>query len=173
LKDEIEIERDEEYHPPPHESRKNSWVKRRNMILIAACALIVVLAFFFRGVTGKDKTRATIAQMAQRLDAMEQKIAALQKQQEDLVSGPVRDLTEKIEMLEKRPAPKPEPASSPRAQATLPTKRHHTVKKGETIRSIAKRYGLSAEELRRMNKLSPKTRLAAGQSLIISTGKKK
>jgi LysM repeat protein len=173
LKDEIEIERDEEYRPPPQENRKNTWAKKRNLILIAAGALIVVLVFFFWGVSGKDKSRETFAQMAQRLDAMEQKIAALQKQQEDLVSGPLRGLAEKVEMLEKRPAQKPEPAASPKAHAAPPTKRYHTVKKGETIRSIAKRYGLSAEELRRMNKLSPKTALTVGQNLIVRTGKKK
>ncbi len=173
MKDEIEIERDEQYRPPSQENRKNTWANRRNLILIAAGALIVVLVFFFWGVSGKNKSSETLAQMAQRLDAMEQKIAALQKQQEDLVSGPVRSLAEKVEMLEKRPAKKPEPAASPKAQAAPPTKRYHKVKKRETIRSIAKRYGLSAEELKRMNKFSPKTTLAVGQNLIVSTGRKK
>jgi len=173
LKDEIEIERDEQYRPPSPENRKDYWVKRRNLILIAAGALIVVLLFFFWGGSGKDKSSETLAQTAQRLDAMEQKIAALQKQQEDLVNGPVRGLVEKVEMLEKRPAKKPEPAASSKAQAAPPTKRYHKVKKGETIPSIAKRYGLSAEELKRMNKLAPKTTLAVGQNLIVSTGRQK
>ena len=47
-------------------------------------------------------------------------------------------------------------------------KRYHAVKEGETPYSIAKKYGLSVEQLRRMNKLSPKTTLATGQKLIVS-----
>ena len=46
------------------------------------------------------------------------------------------------------------------------------VKKGETATSIAKKYGLSVEELRRINNLSPKAVLSPGQKLIVSPGGK-
>jgi len=168
LKDEIEIEREEQYRPPSQRNRKDTWVNKRNLILIGAGVLIVVLIFFSWRVSGKDKSTEALAQMAQKMAAMEQKIASLEKQQEDLVSGPVKSLAGKVEMLEKRSAEKPEPPASPKAQATPPTKRYHKVKKGETLYGIAKRYGLSVEELKRMNKLSPKTTVAAGRNLIVS-----
>jgi LysM repeat protein len=172
LNDEIEIEQKEQYRPPSQGNPKNFWAEKRNLILIGAGILIVVLIFFFFRVSGKDKSDETLAKMEQKLTVIEQKIAALEKQHEDLVSGPVKSLTEKMEMLAKRPTEKYNPPASPKAQATPPAKRYHEVKKGETLASIAKKYRLSVKELRRMNKLSPKTTLAAGQKLIVSSGGK-
>ncbi len=176
MNDEIEIEQREPYRPPSKGNPKNFLAEKRNLILIGAGVLLIVLVvliFIFFRVSGEDKSTETLVQMEQKLAAIEQKFAALEKQQEDLVSGPVKSLAEKVEMLEKRPTEKPKPPASPKAQAAPPAKRYHTVKKGETLTSIAKRYGLSAEGLRRMNKLSPKTTLAAGQKLIVSTSGKK
>jgi LysM repeat protein len=88
------------------------------------------------------------------------------------MSGPVKSLAEKVEILEKRPAEKPKPPASPKPQAATPAKRYHEVKKGETLTGIAKRYGISVEELRRLNRLSPKAALSAGQKLLVSPGGK-
>ena len=172
MNDEIEIERTEPYRTPSQGNPKKYFAEERNLILIGAGVLIVVLIFFFFRVSGKDKSTETLIQMAQKLAAIEQKIAALEKQQEYLVGGPVKRLAEKVEMLEKRPTEKLKPPASPKAKAAPPAKRYHKVKKGETLTGIAKRYGVSVEELRRINKLSPKTTLAAGQTLIaIPSGK--
>ena len=172
MNDEIEIERKEQYQPPSQGNPKNYLAEKRNLILIGAGVLIVVLIFFFFRFSGKDKSTETLVQMEQKLAAIEQKIAALEKQQEDLASGPVKSLAEKVERLEKRPTEKPKPPASPKAQAAPPAKRYHKMKKGETLSGIAKRYGLSVEELRRMNKLSPKATPTAGQRLIVSPGGK-
>ena len=157
MNDEIEIERKEQYRQPSQGNPKNYLAEKRNLILIGAGILIVVLIFFLFRFSGKDKSTETLVQMEQKLAAIEQKIAALEKQQEDLASGPVKTLAEKVEMLEKRPTEKPKPPASPKAQATPPAKRYHKVKKGETLYGIAKKYGLSVEELRQMNKFSSET----------------
>lgn len=173
MNDEIEIEPGDLSRPPSQGNPKNYWAEKRNLILIGAGVLIVVLIFFFFRVSGKDKSTETLAQREQKLAAIEQKIAVLEKQKEDLLaSGPVKSLAEKVEMLEKRPTEKPQSPASPKAQAAPPAKRYHKVKKGETLTGIAKRYGLSVKELRRMNKLSPKTTLAVNQKLIVSPGGK-
>lgn len=44
----------------------------------------------------------------------------------------------------------------------------HVVKKGDTLFSIAKKYGVAPDDLRAWNKLSPKSALAVGSSLIVS-----
>ncbi len=172
MNDEIEIEPKEQYRPPSQGNPKNYWTEKRNLFLIGAGVLIVVLIFFLFRVSGKDKSTETLARMEQKLVLIEQKIAALEKQQEDLASGPVKSLTEKVEMLAKRPTEKPKPPALPKAQAAAPAKRYHEVKKGETLAGIAKKYRLSVKELRRMNKLTPKTTLAAGQKLIVGSGGK-
>jgi LysM repeat protein len=112
------------------------------------------------------------AQMDQRLSALERKISVVEKQQEDLAGGPMKSLAERVEMLEKRPAEKPKPPAPPKAQTASPAKRYHEVKKGETVTGIAKRYGMSVEELRRANNLSPKAVLSVGQRLVVTPGGK-
>ena len=173
MNDEIEIERKEQYQPPSQRNPKNFLAEKRNLILIGAGLLIVVLLFFFFRFSGKDKSTEALVQMEQKLAAVEQKIAALEKQQEDLAGGPVKSLAEKVEKLEKRPTEKPKPPASPKAQAAPLAKRYHKMKKGETLAGIAKKYGLSVEELRRMNKFSPKATPTVGQRLIVSQGGKK
>jgi len=172
LNDEIEIERREQYRPSSQGNPRNYLAEKRNLILIGAVVIIVVLIFIFFGNRGKDKSAEILAQMEQRLAAIEQKIALLEKQHENLMSGPVKSLAEKVEILEKRPAEKPKPPASPKPQAATPAKRYHEVKKGETLTGIAKRYGISVEELRRLNRLSPKAALSAGQKLLVSPGGK-
>ena len=64
------------------------------------------------------------------------------------------------------------PVSHTELSASLshkPKSRYHTVKRGETLYHIAKKSGLSVDELRSMNNLSRKHVLKAGEKLRIST----
>jgi LysM repeat protein len=171
VKDEIELEHDEERENPSLPGKSKNYL--RYLVPIGAGVLILGLILIFLRVSGKDKTNETLIQMEQRLAAIEQKIAALEKQQGDSArSGTVKSLEEKVERLEKRltgsPAKTP---ASPKLQAAPPEKHYHVVKKGETVAKIAKRYGLSDRELRRMNKLSAKANVVPGQKLIVRLGK--
>ena len=168
MNDEIEIGRREKYAPSSEGNPQNPLADKKNMIFIGGGVLAVVVIVLFFAFSGKDKSAEMLAQMDQKLTAVEQKLAALEKQQEDLRSGPLKGLLERVEMLEKRPIEKPKPAPTPKAQAPAPKKAYHEVKKGETFTSIAKKYGLSVEELRRINNLSPKAGLSAGQKLLVS-----
>jgi LysM repeat protein len=165
---EIEIEPRKQNHPTSQRSLKKFFAEKQNLILIGAGVLIIVLIFLFSGIAGKDKSAEVLVQLEKNLAAMEQKIATLEAEQKNLTSGPVKSLTERVEMLEKRPTETSKPAVSTKAQTAPLVKRYHEVKKGETLAGIAKRYGLSVGELRRKNKISPKTTLAVGQKLIVS-----
>ena len=65
--------------------------------------------------------------------------------------------------LKKEPVEKP-PAASPEStkQATL-----HTVRAGETLYSISRRYGMSVDELRSANQLDEKATIYPGQQLKV------
>jgi LysM repeat protein len=168
LNDEIEIEPREPYHTPSQGRIIKFFAEKQSLILIGVGVLIVVLIFLFSGIAGKDKSTEVLVQLEKNLAAMELKIATLETKHENLTSGPVKNLTERVEMLEKHPTEKPKPAVPLKAKTTPVAKRYHEVKKGETLAGIAKRYGLSVEELRRKNKLSPKATLTVGQKLIVS-----
>ncbi len=49
---------------------------------------------------------------------------------------------------------------------------YHVVQIGETLYKISRQYGLSVDELRRINKLESNTKIYPGQKLIVSPGKK-
>jgi membrane-bound lytic murein transglycosylase D len=83
-------------------------------------------------------------------------------------------LTQKVEALEKQKLPagesKAKPSAAPKPAA--PTeKKYHTVQKGETLYGISKKYGIGVEELRKLNNLSAGQSLRTGQKLVVSPGR--
>jgi membrane-bound lytic murein transglycosylase D len=118
--------------------------------------------------------------------ALEQRIAGLEKRIAELqgkVGTPAPDaglmqrvdnLTQKVEALEKQKQPAAEPKAKPPAPSK-PTasaeKKYHTVQKGDTLYAISKKYGISVDELRKLNNLSKDPSLRTGQKLLISPGR--
>ncbi|MBI5593323.1 MAG: LysM peptidoglycan-binding domain-containing protein [Deltaproteobacteria bacterium] len=79
----------------------------------------------------------------------------------------------KTESAAKSPAaPKAEPASSPKPAETpekkASTEKYHEVKPLETLYGLGKAYGLSVDELRRLNNMSPTDTIRTGQKLKVS-----
>ena len=122
-------------------------------LLILSGVIIIVL--FIGGIK--------VSSMRLQVTALEEKITGLEKQ---LVK-----IAQKIEAIEKQKQPTDESIEKP-SYATKPkvsTKnQYHTVRKGETFLEISKKYGISVEELRKMNKLSRKQPIRIGQKLLIS-----
>jgi len=51
--------------------------------------------------------------------------------------------------------------------SSKPAGQYHVVQKGETLYSISKKYGLTVEELRRLNKFNKESLLQPGQRLSL------
>jgi membrane-bound lytic murein transglycosylase D len=81
----------------------------------------------------------------------------------------VEALSQKVEMLEKKAQSTTESKAKPASPKGTP-KRYHTVHKGETLSEISKKYGISVEELRKLNGLSRSQPLQTGQKLLVSAG---
>ncbi len=64
------------------------------------------------------------------------------------------------------PEPEPEPTADTTSPSTQP--KTHTVQRGETLFSIAKRYGVSLDALMRANGIEDVTRIHAGNTLRVS-----
>jgi membrane-bound lytic murein transglycosylase D len=79
-----------------------------------------------------------------------------------------------VAVAEARPDPPPARPSARVAKAAKPAHRYHKVRAGDTLWSVAKRYGLEVAELRKMNGLTAKSsRIRPGQRLRVgyaSTG---
>jgi anti-anti-sigma factor len=61
------------------------------------------------------------------------------------------------------PAPRPSVAQPPRVL------KYHTVMQGETLFSISKKYGITIDEMRRLNNLKSNQTIGVGQKLIVSS----
>jgi len=157
--------------------------KSLRILLIILLILIFaggIIYFLTKGLTGGE---ANLLQL--KMAALEQKTGMLEKQLGELqgkirTSGPdstllqrVDVLDKKIEELEKQKQPIPESKaklSAPPKPAASNKKQYHMVQKGETLYGISKKYGISLEELRKLNNLSADQPLRTGQKLMVSTG---
>jgi anti-anti-sigma factor len=74
-------------------------------------------------------------------------------------------LRQEMESLSAKAAPATaaSPAQSPKGL------NRHTVMKGETLFGVSKKYGITVDELRRLNNLKPNQPIGVGQKLIVSS----
>lgn len=117
----------------------------------------------------KDKATGTGADtLKSRMDNLEE--AASQRM--EALSKRVDILAEKVDAAVKtKPASKPSAAkkiSKPQTTPSPKTARYHTVKKGDTLYSISRHYGLSVDELLKINKLGSNTTINPGDKLKVS-----
>ena len=84
------------------------------------------------------------------LDELSRRIERLESQMTAVARGPV--------------------ASEPAPEKTTPqTKtRYHEVRRGETLFRISKNYGLSLEQLCRLNQITPETPISPGQKILVT-----
>jgi len=130
---------------------------------------------------GRQPSQDLLNQMNTRLEQLEKKITLLDEKDVQLnefandakatsikLEEKIAELTQQLEKLAARPsAPAAaKPATSP--ADVSPGKKHHIVALGETLYSIARRYGRSVDELRRLNNLSQGQTIQAGQKLVVA-----
>jgi LysM repeat protein len=157
--------------------------KSLRILVVILLVLIIgggILYFLGKRPTGSD---ATILQS--KMSALEQRIAGLEKQIAELhgkisTSSPdpalfqrLDALTQKVEALERQKQPTAESKAkspTPSKPTASAEKKYHTVQKGETLYVISKKYGISVEELRKLNNLSKDPSLRTGQKLLVSPG---
>ena len=110
--------------------------------------------------TFKTRFDRSEASMSLRMDHLAMSLDALQKKTDDTLK--------KVGNLEKVSAPQAAPVNPPpvKQAATVKT---HTVAAGDTLFSISRRYNLSVEKLRSINKLTEKTVIHVGQTLTVSS----
>jgi len=157
--------------------------------------LIVLIALF----SGGDKKLSTedltsirvrldiLEKRLTRLERVELRIASLEKQEKGLQQSIVEmdrsgryltqqldKLTQKFDSLEKGTAPVAAKTGVSKAIQRKPLspgkKRFHKVSPGETLYGISKKYGISVDELCRLNKITPNRVIQPGQKLLVTSG---
>ena len=155
----------------------------KSLGILLGILLIVVFAFGILYFLGKRPRGDELSLLQSKVIDLEQKNAQLEKQLGELQGkigtiAPASDLilqlealSKKVEALEKQRQSTAElkaKPSAPSKPAVSPEKQYHTVQKGETLYRISKQYGISVEELRKLNTLSEDQPIYTGQKLRIS-----
>ena len=155
----------EEKVRPAKRRREEADDNKRLPVLLGVIFVLILLGgivyFLGKGTSANEPTP-----MESRVAVLEQKIAGLEKQ--------IAELQEKT--TAPRPAPvavqKLAPAAAPPASPSKPAasaeKQYHTVQKGESLSGIAAKYGISMEELRKLNNLPADKSIRIGQKLLVS-----
>ena len=170
-------------NPYPPRRRRIESDSGKYLRILAVFVLVLIIGGGLIYFLSKRPTGGQAAPLQSMVVALEQRITGLEKQLTEL-EGKINDprpdpgllhrveaLTQKVETLEKqipaivesavKPSPPPKPA--------VPTdKQYHTVQKGENLYRISKKYGISVEELRKLNNLSADQPIRMGQKLLVS-----
>ena len=167
---------------PPHR-QKNSYSSGpsgRFILLIGLGAVIVILllVLLFRG-SGKqdlspiqsrldrlEKRIALVEESGKRIEALDGQMKSLQHNQLRLESSSksVADRLEKLSRQMEKPPAQP-PAHKEPVQAKA---QYHEVRPGDTLYGIASKYGLTLDQLLRLNNLKKNAALQPGQKLLVS-----
>ena len=158
-----------------------------NKLLPVLMGILIVVVFaggFFyfvikRSTEGDATLQSKMAAFEQKIASLERQIADLQGKLDTVGLDPallqrLEALAQKAEALGKQKQPTAESKvkpSTPSKPPVLTEKHYHIVQKGETLYWISKKYGISVEELRKLNNLSADQSLRTGQKLLISPGR--
>ena len=173
----------------------NSKPKRKILVLWGGVIilLIALVALLFGGgshvATEKlSSMEPRIEQIEERLDRLEgmyERLVRLEKQEQNLkksiakvdrsgqsLAKRLENVSQEIKTLQESSTPgtvKKEAPSDDKKKGTPEAKtRYHIVRSGDSPYGIAQKYGISVEELRRLNNLSAKQLIYPGQKLLIT-----
>jgi len=152
-----------------------------SLYIILGILLVLVFAggisyFIIRRSTEGDATyQSKMAAFEQKITSLERQITDLQEKLGAATPDPallqrVDALAQKVETLGKKQPTTESKAkpSAPQKPAVSTEKKYHTVQKGETLYRVSKKYGISVEEIRKLNNLSEGQPLRSGQKLLVS-----
>ncbi len=117
-----------------------------------------------------DKKLKQFEDKSKKIDMMEErmdKLEAVLSMKLDLIKKNIEETREKSQ-----PGKKPQKSTTPSPKKTSQkkaTKLYHWVRAGDTLYGISRRYGISVNELCRINKFSKKKSLYPGQKLLLNS----
>jgi LysM repeat protein len=140
--------------------RSSQWFKAltcsKVSIWATASALFAVL-FSFSG-CGDDESIRKQASLDARLERVETKLAKMEEKTERMVL-----LERRVKELEKSISELNTPVTQETAKG-----RYHEVRHGDNLSVIAQEYGMTVQELCRLNGITPQTIIRPGQMLLVT-----
>lgn len=179
IDNELQEERDDglSRHPaPPSESDS-----ARKLLILAGVVVFVLILFVVylsagkKGPSKKDleSMETRITQLDSRLKALEPlagRIDGLENQLKEVPHSLNELKRSQLALNARLDALKQDTKKKEKAEAPTPPKtktRYHVVRSGDTLYAIAKKYGTTIEELRRLNKIPKGQELKVGQKILL------
>jgi LysM repeat protein len=150
------------------------WPDKTKLILILSgvgLGVVIILAFMFASGGRNDTSAIQIKVLEARLKQLEERVAGFEGIDKKLVQIEEQNrgfasLAQRLDSLEKS-------ATTPKAAVSsgqMKGSQYYKVKTGDTLYGISHRYGLTVDQLRRLNKLVPGEVIHPEQKLIVGTG---
>jgi LysM repeat protein len=151
---------------------------------VGVLILIIVFIVFFKShekavTVDLNTVKLQLNMLAGRLTHLEKQVPELQEsmskveEPESSLILRLDELSQQVDQLEKQMASAAMEAEAPLAVHTKPTAqakgRYHEVRGGETLYRIAKKYGITVDELCRLNDIAPSQVIKPGQKLLVSS----
>lgn len=151
--------------------------------------LIILVVLFFLG--GKEAPSEDLSLIQARLTqieartkaagALENRIQQIEEQEKEVrqsllktdlsirtIKRDLNQLIEAFESIQKKTPPVPKKVEAPKEASIAQTEKgYHVVSRGETLYRISKKYGISLDDLRRLNNMDPNALIHPGQKLLV------
>jgi len=172
-------------------------LQRGTLILVGAGILFFIILIVLLSGGNSELSKEDLAGISARIDLLEKRltrleemelrIATLQKQGTMLeqsigtTDGSIRSLTQRVDSLTQSleargkettsVAKATEATASIKRKAVSPDKRRvHEVRRGENLYKISLKYGLTVDELCKLNSIKPNQAIYPGQKLFVTSG---
>jgi LysM repeat protein len=153
--------------------------------------IVLVVLLFIGGREGPSEDLSLIQARLTRMEArikaamaMENRIQQFEEKEKEVrqsllktdlsirtIKGDLNQLIEAFEAFQKRTPPVPKKVEAPKpvkeSSIAEPEQGYHLVSRGETLYRISKKYGISVDDLRRLNNMDPNATIHPGQKLLV------
>jgi len=158
--------------------------------LLVLIILVVLLFLGGGGAPSEDLSliQARLTQMEARIKAtiaMENRLQQFEEKEKEVrqallktdlsirtIKGDLNQLIGAFESLQKKTTPAPQKVEAPKpvkeASIVQTEQGYHLVSRGETLYRISKKYGISVDDLRRLNNMDPNALIHPGQKLLVA-----
>jgi len=140
--------------------KSSQWFKGLTCSKVSICAsafTLFAVLFTFSG-CGDDESIRKLASLDARLERVEAKLAKMEEKTESMVL-----LESRVKELEKSISELNTPVTPETAKG-----RYHEVRHGDNLSVIAQEYGMTVQELCRLNGITPQTIIRPGQMLLVT-----
>jgi LysM repeat protein len=145
---------------------------------LGAVILILLLVLLLRGSDKQDltpiqsrldqleKRTPLVDEYGKRIEALENQMKSLQQSQSRL-EGSGKSMAERLDKLS-RQVEKPQAQPSAQKEPVKAKAQAHEVRPGDTLFSIASKYGITLDQLLRLNNMKKNAAIQPGQKLLIA-----